>query len=415
MTMFLSYLWEYYVEVSFYFTLGLVFVAIFQLLLTKEMVLRHLSGRWSCIKATALGIPLPLCSCGVIPTAKFLQERGASKGAVASFLISTPMTGVDSVTMYYGILGPFAAVFRVLSALITGVLGGFFMERHAVSQREGRVQDDDRTPKESRKALNWPNIQEAFNYSFVRFLNSEMSMRYICGVILGASVGFFLPDNLLENSVLQLSFFSHLFMLVLGLPLYVCATASVPLAYSLLLKGLSIGDIFVFLTAGPVFNVSAMVMLRSIFTRRELCYYVGFLIVASMLTGYAADFLYQSLGVSELAHPTKQHSHHSILDYGIALFLMIFLLKPLIRRMQNALEKWKIKGRGAAMTFIKVPDMECHDCKNRLEACLQKAGILGSVDLRTKKVFYPQSLRTQDIDDIIRKAGFNPKEEQKLR
>ena len=313
--------------------------------------------------------------------------------------------------MYYGILGPFAAVFRVLSALITGVLGGFFMERHAVSQREGRVQDDDRTPKESRKALNWPNIKEAFNYSFVRFLNSEMSLRYICGVILGASVGFFLPDNLLENSVLQLSFFSHLFMLVLGLPLYVCATASVPLAYSLLLKGLSIGDIFVFLTAGPVFNVSAMVMLRSIFTRRELCYYVGFLIVASMLTGYAADFLYQSLGVSELAHPTKQHSHHSIFDYGIALFLMIFLLRPLIKRIHNALEKWKIKDQGAAMTFIEVPDMECHNCKNRLEACLQKAGISGSVDLKARKVFYPQSLRTQDIDDIIRKAGFNPKED----
>ena len=126
---FLSNFWMIIEEFSPYLILGCFISGVLSIFLTVEIVQKYLGKKSisSVFIASFLGVPLPLCSCGVIPVSAYLSKHGASKGAVTSFLISTPQTGVDSIFITYGMLGPVFAIYRPIVAFISGILGGSFV------------------------------------------------------------------------------------------------------------------------------------------------------------------------------------------------------------------------------------------------------------------------------------------------
>jgi uncharacterized membrane protein YraQ (UPF0718 family) len=198
--------------------------------------INHLLGKSnmkSVLRAALIGIPLPLCSCGVIPTGISIHKNGASKGAAISFLISTPQTGVDSIMVTYSLLGlPFAIV-RPVVALMTGVIGGFFTNN--LENKTSVAPAPVVTTSENTKFKN--PVLEIFRYAFVDFLQ-DIAKWLVIGLLLAALIAVVVPDDFFA-SYIHNDFMGMLIILLASIPVYVCATSSVPIAAVLMLIGIS--------------------------------------------------------------------------------------------------------------------------------------------------------------------------------
>jgi len=197
----------------------------------KELVQRHLGGRkiWSVIKAAILGVPLPLCSCGVIPVAASLRKHGASRGATSAFLLSTPQTGVDSILVTYSLLGVAMAIFRPLVALLTGIIGGSiitFFEPKAMSNSEKETMSC--TDSCCTGAEKKGRIRQILEFGFFT-LPRDLGKALIVGLVIAGLISAMIPADYFADVLGQNSFLSMILMMLVGIPIYVCATASVPL------------------------------------------------------------------------------------------------------------------------------------------------------------------------------------------
>ena len=223
------YLW---LEMAPYLLFGMSMAGMLHIFLGKELISYHLGrpGIKSIIKATLLGIPLPICSCGVIPVVSSLEKEGAHKSSLLSFLVSTPTTGVDSIFATYSLLGPLFAIFRPLGAMISGITLGVL--DYLVEGKNGKNQAIRRYKHEKIKnSFRW---REFFRYSFYE-IPQDIGKALIIGMIIGAGISAFIPQSLFENYfIFPLDFIAAL---LLGIPLYVCSTGSIPIAVSLILKG----------------------------------------------------------------------------------------------------------------------------------------------------------------------------------
>lgn len=246
-------------RMSPYLLFGLLASGAVRGFLRPGVVARHLGGRGmlQSLKATLFGIPLPLCSCGVLPAAQTLRREGAGKGAVISFLVSTPSTGVDSILATWGMLGGLFAFFRILVAFLAGLLGGLL----------GNLLPD--SPPAPGAAACAPGAsggrgarafaRETFRYSF-RVLLGDMGGWLLLGVLVGGLIAVLVPEGSLGR-YLGTGLPAMLTMFVLGIPMYICSSGSIPIAASLMLKGLSPGAALVFLMAGPVTNTAGLLVI----------------------------------------------------------------------------------------------------------------------------------------------------------
>jgi len=307
-------------------------------LLPVGLVTRHLGkpGLKGVLKATILGIPLPLCSCSVIPVASAIRRQGASRGATGGFLISVPETGVDSMAVSYALLGPFLAVVRPVAALVSAVAAGvaidwFDRDTEAVKETEpdaGRATvacshcDDDVRAVESDSAASgaasccsaeagangngvWGKIFGALHYGFVTMF-ADLSGWLAIGFALAGLVSALVPADFLTDR-LGSGFSAMGLMVVAGLPLYVCATASTPIAAMLIAKGLSVGAALVFLLVGPATNIATMMIVGRELGRRSLMIYLGSIIVVAVLAGLGTDALLESSPI--LNESVQAHVH----------------------------------------------------------------------------------------------------------
>lgn len=264
--------WGVLLEMAPYLLLGFVAAGILSVLISPETVQRHLGGRGllPVLKAALFGIPLPLCSCSVIPVTVSLRKHGASKGAATSFLLSTPQTGVDSILVTLGMLGPIFAIVRPVVALITGLIGGGLVDaiEHHDDAADVAPCTDDCCNGSGR---GW--FTRMWRHAFVT-LPRDVARPLILGALVAALIGAFVPENFFSTHT-RSEFVQMLIMLAVGVPLYVCATASVPIAAALIVKGVSPGAALVFLIAGAATNAAGIATIWTFMGRRATVIYLA--------------------------------------------------------------------------------------------------------------------------------------------
>ena len=290
------------------------------------MVARHLGGnsKLSVVKASLFGIPLPLCSCGVIPAAIGLRRQGAGRGASAAFLVSTPESGVDSIAITYALLDPVMTVLRPVAAFITATVTGLLInllpDEPAVALEAGAGESPvEEIPVENQGL--WQRISDGLSYAFGGLLK-DIGGWLLVGVAIAGLIGFLVPDDLfvfLQGH----NFLSMLAMLLIGIPIYICASASTPIAAALILKGISPGAALVFLLAGPATNAATLTLVGRFWGRAATTVYLFSIAVCSLALGGLTDLLYGFAGWDIVGQIQEVVEHEpSLFDNVAAIFLL---------------------------------------------------------------------------------------------
>ena len=261
----------------------------------------------SVLYATLFGIPLPLCSCGVIPTAMSLRREGASSGAVTAFLVATPQTGVDSIIATYSLMGwPFALV-RPAAALVTAVLAGsvthFFVREEAGKTPEHAAEAHNHNGHGGHHAPFLERLKTALRYAYVEMMG-DIGKWLAIGLLVAALITVFVPTEFF--AVFQgNTWASMLLVLCISIPMYLCATGSIPIAVALMLKGLTPGAALVLLMAGPACNVASLLVVRKVMGLRTLLAYIVSIVLGAVGFGTAVDVLQFSGKMDFLGHLTQ--------------------------------------------------------------------------------------------------------------
>jgi len=335
--------WNIYQDAAPYILFGCLMGGLVYAFLSPERVAGHLGrGRFKpVVKAALFGIPLPLCSCGVIPAALSLRRMGASRGATSAFLITTPETGVDSIAVTYALLDPIYTVFRPVAAFCTGVTAGvlevLFGEKEtsaAPSSDQGTCDKchpaEPRPPAPARPTI-LAGLQRAVTYGLGDFLE-DMSLWLLIGFLAAGVIMAAVPPEALERA-LGGGLPGMLIMLLVSIPLYICASATTPLAAALLLKGASPGAALVFLLAGPASNTAGIVMLARFMGKRSVAIYLASIAFCSLAFGLLLNHIYLWLGLNPRATVGAHHVAESG-DFKLycAVALGALILYHLIRR-----------------------------------------------------------------------------------
>jgi uncharacterized protein len=348
-------IWIVFLQMAPYLLFGLTIAGVLHVFFDRKFIIKHLgeNNLFSVIKASLLGVPIPLCSCGVIPTALSLRKNDASKGATISFLISTPQTGVDSIAATYGMLGPVFAIFRPVVSFIMGIIGGYFVNlidkdgTHHIHEKGQDVCEKCKVKENVTKedVSFFGRIKEIIYYAYFDFLD-DIAANLLIGIIIAGIISFVVPDNFFAMYVNN-DLLSMLLMIVAGIPLYICATASIPIAVSLILKGLSPGAAFVFLAVGPATNAATMTMILKEMGKSVFAIYISVIAISSILAGFILNWVFSLFGTESLNLAISMHLHaedtNIFLSIGSWIFLF-FLALSLLRNMKTRIKKifrWK--------------------------------------------------------------------------
>lgn len=308
-----SAVWELLLESSVYILFGLLIGGLLKAFLSPSYIAKHLGkGKYSSVlKAAFFGIPLPLCSCGVLPAAAALRKQGANNGATTAFLIATPESGVDSIVVSYALLDPIMTVARPIAAFITAVIAGLTENLRNPPEKSRMLIDHSCPIDNCCNGDNCPPDKHATHHSFrekiwagCRFayteLWPELAGWFFIGILFGGIITALVPDNLLSH-YLGSGISAKLLMITVSIPLYICATASTPIAAALILKGVSPGTALVFLLAGPATNVTSLSVLTTILGKRATGLYLVNIAAISICCGLILDQLYIWNGITPTA------------------------------------------------------------------------------------------------------------------
>lgn len=331
--------WNVLLESAPFVLLGFFVAALLKAFLPDDFVARHLGGGGtaSIFKAAAMGVPIPLCSCGVLPAAAGLKKQGAGKGAITSFLISTPETGVDSIAVSYALLDPLMAFIRPVVAFFTAVAAGIavaYTEKHVVILPDAAPDSEEErkescttgcccSHREPESVAFGPKLMKGMRFAFGDLLKDIGGWLFF-GLLLSGVISVFLSPEIVSR-YLSNEYLSMLLMLAISVPLYVCATASTPIAAALALKGISPGAALVFLLAGPATNAAAITVIMKLIGKRATVVYVAVIVVMSLLAGIGVNALYASLGISITGWLTAS-AHHEGAPLAILSALLLIIL-----------------------------------------------------------------------------------------
>ena len=319
--------------------LGLILGGLIKTMLPTDFLNKHLKSDsvGSITKATLLGAPLPLCSCGVVPAAVGLRQAGASKSATVSFLISTPETGVDSISVTYALMGPVMAVARTVSALfsafITGILV-FVFNRESDSQTQPaevatsccgstseKVVDSCCSSSSQPVTSSWfSKTKQGLEFAFVDMLADIIGWLTL-GLLFAALVQTYVPTDFLTQW--GSGFVAMLIMLLIGIPMYVCATASTPIAVGLILAGISPGVALVFLLSGPATNIGTLGIVSKLLGRKTMLIYLFGTASSALLAGWLFDKLIVQFDWHLLAN---MQEHHEVLPKWLQILCVLILV-----------------------------------------------------------------------------------------
>jgi len=408
-----------YLEIAPYLLIGLSFAGLLHIIFNKDFILNHLGRNnfWSVLKASVLGVPLPLCSCGVIPTALYLRKQKASQGATLSFLISTPQTGVDSIIATYGMMGPIFAIFRPLFAFIMGIFGGItanFFDREKidiVKMKEEKFSCVTCNVKQPHEHTSWEKLKSGVKYAYVEFLD-DISLQLIFGVVLAGLISFLIPDDFFQQYGGE-GLLGMLFMMAFAIPLYVCATASIPIAVSLMLKGLSPGAALVFLIAGPATNIATITLIARALGKKIVIIYLAVIAIFALAGGYLLNFVYSLTGENIFTQGIHQHeSENLIFNIFIVIFSLI-LLASVIRKIKSKfrhspnLELKELELNKNQVKF-KIAGMTCNHCVMHVTNAIKDVSGVEKVEvsLNNKSAVVAGKFSVDAVIAAVNKAGY---------
>lgn len=346
-----------------YILLGFLIAGILHAFCNPSVMSRHLSGRGfgPIVKAALFGIPLPLCSCGVLPTAVSLRRSGASKGATASFLIATPQTGVDSIAATWSLLGAPFAVLRPVAALVGSVFGGALV---GAGDKE-RATEVVMAQPDSRKPTFGARCLDALRYGMVDMVAS-VGKWLVVGLLIAACITVFVPDEIFLR-LKEYPLLAMLLMVAVAVPMYICATGSIPIALSLMLKGLTPGVGFVLLMAGPAANFASVMVLRKELGTRGTVLYVLSVVVTAIAFGLLIDYLLPASWFVPDASILAPGGHHaiSVFDTVCSVVLVGLLVNAYVRHRKGAAHGHGCCDGAACgeVMEIKVEGMMCAHCQ----------------------------------------------------
>jgi len=403
-------------EMSPYLILGFLFAGLLHVFFPRERISQYMGGndRSSVINASLLGIPLPRCSCGVIPTGISFYKHGASKGSTVSFLISTPQTGIDSVLVTYSLLGlPFALI-RPVIALITGFLGGFLTNRVGKNGKPASSYEPLAQERSKEPTAITGRFYEVFRYAFVEFLQ-DISKYLVVGLLIAAAISVAVPDDFF-SSFIGNDFLSMVVILVAAIPVYVCATASVPIAAILMMKGLSPGAALVLLMAGPATNAATITLINKVLGFKSLLTYLFTIIAGALVFGTIINHLLPASWFLplDIASHGMGHTHEILPGWlkiisSILLVLLIihgYIQKIVIKRKMNREKGSNYSANNMEHMISKkilVKGMTCNHCKQNVEDRIKMIEGIEEVhvDLSTGKV----AISGKQIDLASIKSG----------
>ncbi len=315
-------IWRVTVAMAPYLLFGFLMAGVLSELISREFVRRHLGGRsWiQSLKAALVGVPMPVCSCGVIPLAASLREHGASRGATASFLASTPQTGVDSLMVTYALLGLPFAVFRAVVAFISGILCGTAVEAVSTKESQAEVEVDQEDERPRTPLAEKP--RRMFHYGFIA-LPRNISKAMLFGIVLSGVISSVIPENYFADKMGD-TWVAMLLMLAIGLPLYVCSSASVPIALAFIQAGIAPGAALVFLITGPATNAATITTLANVIGKKQVAVFLAVL----TLTALAAGMIMNQFPMRTEASAYACHTDHNagtgpILAAGALLVILL--------------------------------------------------------------------------------------------
>ncbi len=351
--------WLMLLDASVYILFGLLVGGLLKVFLSPAYVARHLGhGRFSSVfKAALLGIPIPLCSCGVLPAAAALKKQGANNGATTAFLISTPESGVDSISITYALLDPIMTVARPVSAFFSAFLAGITENLiNPPSKRslamadlscpvDGCCDGTDCEPDQHAHHHNFSQrLRQGLKYAVTDLWN-DLAVWFLGGLLLGGLITVLIPDEIMVT-YLGGGLPAMLLMLAVGIPIYICATASTPIAAALILKGVSPGAALVFLLVGPATNIASLSVLTGILGRKSTLRYLAILSASAVTCGMILDQVYKLFHITAKAAAGQAAE---IIPYPLqltsALILITLSLPPLTRTIHGFFKRSQ-KGCG---------------------------------------------------------------------
>lgn len=351
---------------------------------------------------------MPLCSCGVIPTGTAFYKNGASKGGTVSFLISTPQTGVDSILATFSLMGLPFAIIRPFAALVTGITGGLITS--VVTKNEPTIKTVHQPSREHKPFAQ--KVIDVFRYGFVEFIQ-DISKWLVIGLVLAAIISALIPNDFFE--LLNLSpILQMLLILVVSIPLYICATGSIPLAAILILKGISPGAAFVLLMAGPATNAATITMIGKVLGKKSLFTYLFTIIAGALGFALIIDYVLPLQWFTLLPGLHTGHHHIESLNWwqitsGIVLPALIingYVQRYLKSRTDDVVQ---LKNSTMEIKTIKVEGMTCNHCKANVENNLKTLSFIASasVNLGDKTVTLKgDHIELQKVKDAIEALGY---------
>ncbi len=345
--------------VSPWLLLGLFIAGLIHSFIGESFIKEHLggSGFIPVLKVTLFGIPLPVCSCSIIPIAAGLRKDGASKAATMSFLISTPTTGVDSIFITYGMLGGVFAVARPLAALIGGILIGVIVYLTEKNNQTRLIVEHKKHPHLSL----WDRIKSTFVYGF-SVLPQDLSKTLLLGIAVGGALSALLPTDF-ASEYLSNPLIAYPLMIVVSVPIYICAVGSVPIAAALLMKGLIPGAALAFMIAGPATNTITMGFVGKKLGKKVFVIYLVSIIIIAVGGGLIMDIFLPAWSGHELM---QRHDETSVFLKIISTVLLLAIMGYSLFSKQKIIKDVDMEYR------FYVPDMTCKHCQMTIENSLKK-------------------------------------------
>ncbi len=404
--------WAVLLELAPWLVLGCLAAGLLHVLIPEGAIRRQLGkpGFGAIFKSALAGVPMPLCSCGVIPAALGLRKEGASRGASVSFLVATPQTAVDSTFVSYSFLGAPFAIFKLLSSFLTGLLAGTLAQRfggppetNPPTDAPGAAGD----PAEERYPTLKARVRGVWMYGMEDLLYMIWGW-VVLGVVVSAALTTFIPANFFADLPLASGFTGLLLALVISLPMYACSTASVPIAAGLVHAGLPAGAALVYLVAGPATNVATIGAIFRVFGGRVIAIYLGVIIASSLMFGYLFDFL-----VDMEAMRIHDHLHHDHATWWAVISAVLILLLFARFAYRDARLKWAHwQARGASepdQIHLAVGGMTCNGCARKVQRALQALPQVVTVEVRCDDacaVVSGTGLDEQTVRAAVQAAGY---------
>ncbi len=362
-----------------YLLLGFLMAGVLHVFVPVNFFERHLSKEnfKSVLLAGLIGIPLPLCSCGVIPTAISLRKDGASRGATVAFMISTPQIGIDSIIATYSMMGlPFAIV-RPIVALLTSIAGGAVTTCFSKDEIVVRQNNNCATTSGHKN-----KFIELMRYSFVDLVQN-IGKWLVIGLLIGTLITVVIPDTFFSSLNLP-SIVTMLIVLAVAVPMYVCSTGSIPIAAALIMKGMSPGAALVLLIAGPGVSVASLLVVGKSLGKKQLLFYLGSIIVGSIIGGLFVDYFLprEWFAITSLceagSHCAIESSRFtgSWLEIISGIILVLFLINAFMLKLFK-----KEKSNDENQVIYRIDGMSCNHCKNAVEKAISGLDNIENVEV----------------------------------